>query len=116
MKTMQRLYKLSPWIIRMIIPENIIGGYILYELKNGSCVPVYIGRSDKDLRNRLLQHAFSYKGDYFEYMVLNSPEKAFDLECSLYHALSNEIMNKIHPDKPDGVKVTCPFCNIKRYI
>lgn len=112
----KRLYKLSPWIIRILIPSGTIGTYILYEINNESiCLPVYIGRSDIDLRNRLMQHALNYRAHFFEFMIQSSPENAYIVECSLYHALGNNIRNIIHPDKPNGIEILCPFCR-KNYM
>lgn len=105
-----RLLRLSPWIIKAVIPQNIIGNYILYTFKNGQAVPIYVGRSDIDLKNRLLQHAYANKAEYFEFIVQKSSKNAFELECALFHALEKEIINKIHPDMPNGKKAKCPFC------
>lgn len=110
MNLKKRLFKLSPHVVRMLIPKEIIGSYILYKLEDNKIIPEYIGRSDFDLRNRLIRHALNNKAQYFEYMVLDSREKAFNLECSLFHALSGEISNKIHPDNPNNIRISCPIC------
>lgn len=51
----RRLYRLSPWLIRALIPVGYIGTYKLFRL--GETEPIYVGRSDTCLRNRLLRHA-----------------------------------------------------------
>lgn len=46
MKT--RLYKFTPWLIRMLIPSGFKGTYILYSKDKNVVEPIYVGRSDTD--------------------------------------------------------------------
>jgi hypothetical protein len=101
-----RRYKLQPWLVRALIPVNTVGTYVLYRADE----PVYVGRSDRDLQQRLLQHAACCRGEYFGYDALWHPLAAFEVECSLYHALGHDVDNVIHPDHPDHLKAECPFC------
>ncbi|GAB2646731.1 hypothetical protein GCM10009743_22980 [Kribbella swartbergensis] len=48
-----RRYRLSPWLIRVIIPPATLGAYVLWD----DSAPIYVGRSDTDLRRRLISHA-----------------------------------------------------------
>lgn len=104
----RRLYRLSPWLIRVLIPIDYIGTYNLYRL--GKTEPVYIGRSDTCLRNRLLSHAQAKRADYFDYDIQWTREKCFIAECSAYHALLGKTENLIHPAPPKGLQIKCPFC------
>jgi len=98
--------RLSRWVVRALIPAGLIGTYILH--RGGS--PIYVGRSDTDLQRRLLEHSARARGDYFTYDVHYSPEQAFEVECSLFHALRPTITNVLHPDRPDHLTPLCPFC------
>ncbi len=98
--------RLSPWLIRAAIPARLIGTYVLYRQRS----PVYIGRSDTDLRRRLLEHSAHPRGDYFTYDIHPSPSQAFEVECSLFHALRSELSNVLHPHRPHHRAEVCPFC------
>jgi predicted GIY-YIG superfamily endonuclease len=100
------VYRLRPWLVRALIPPALIGTYVLYRDRK----PIYVGRSDRDLQQRLLQHAATIRGDYFTYDVHPNPMTAFDVECSLFHALADEVTNLIHPDRPNHQEATCLFC------
>lgn len=102
----QRIYRLRPWLVRAMIPPALIGTYVLYRDRTA----VYIGRSDRDLQQRLLQHSTAGRGDYFTYDIHRHPLIAFDVECSLFHALNEGLTNRIHPDHPNYQEAKCPFC------
>ena len=104
----RRLYRLFPWLIRTLIPIDYIGTYSLYKFKGKE--PIYIGRSDTCLRNRLLSHAHTKRADYFDYDIQWTVAKCFVAECSTYHALLGQIDNLIHPRTPNGLDIKCPFC------
>lgn len=105
----RRLYRLSRWLIRALIPVGYIGTYKLFRV--GEAEPIYIGRSDTCLRNRLLRHAEANRADYFDYDIQWTLENCFIDECSAYHALLGKTDNLIHPAKPHGLNVKCPFCH-----
>ncbi len=107
-----RLYKLTPWLIRMIIPSQLIGTYTLYLNDSLGCRPVYTGRSDTDLRRRLISHPLMGYATHFEYNTYDCPEKAFIVECAQYHLSKGIYLNKIHPAIPNGSLISCPFCKI----
>ena len=69
----------------------------------------YVGRSDTDLRARLLEHAGKYKR--FKYDYFGSPEEAFASECRLYHEF-NPPSTIAHPPRPFGSKWKCAVCKI----
>lgn len=105
-----RLYKLSPWLIRALIPMGIKGTYILYVKKGSNLVPVYVGRSDTDLQRRLLNHSYFTVAHYFEYFHFDSLEKAFLSESSLFHCFEDTVLNEIHPATPHSSSIVCPYC------
>lgn len=98
---------LRPWLVRALIPPQRIGTYVLY---TSARQPAYVGRSDTDIRRRLLRHCADRRGGYFTYDVHPSAVGAYDAECALYHLLSPEVSNRIHPDRPDFHPVPCAFC------
>ena len=104
----RRLYRLSSWLIKLLIPRGYIGTYSLY--RRGQTKPVYIGRSDTCLRNRLLCHAQAKRADYFDYDIQWTREKCFIAEYSAYHSLLGKTDNIIHPAPPKGLQIQCPFC------
>lgn len=106
----RRLYRLSAWLIRALIPQNCIGTYTLFTKSGQALNAFYIGRSDTCLRRRLISHASHRKAHYFDYQVQWTAEKAFIAECAAYHALADATANIIHPAHPKGKEISCPFC------
>jgi hypothetical protein len=106
-----RLYKFVPWMVRALIPGGYIGTYVLYSCVDGLIVPVYIGRSDRDLQRRLVNHPYLYKVDFFEYYTFDTAEKSFLSEAALYHCFKEELFNFIHPASPAFSNLNCPFCS-----
>ncbi|AXI78530.1 GIY-YIG nuclease family protein [Peterkaempfera bronchialis] len=102
-----RPLRLRPWLVRALIPPRLIGTYVLYTA-GGS--PTYVGRSDTDVRRRLLRHCTDRHGDYFTYDVHPTAVSAYDVECALFHLLAPEVSNRIHPDRPDFHPTPCAFC------
>ncbi len=98
---------MSPWLIRALIPASVVGTYVLY---TSTGVPRYVGRSDTDVRRRLLRHCTDRAGSYFSYDVHHTPANAFEMECALFHALSPHLVNRIHPDRPNFHTTSCTFC------
>jgi hypothetical protein len=101
-----RRYRLSPWLIRALIAPATVGAYVLWD----GPMPAYVGRSDNDLRQRLVHHALQGRGGYFSFDSVRSPGQAFNLECSLYHALAGSTTNLIHPARPRQQVTVCAFC------
>ncbi len=102
-----RPIRMRPWLVRALIPPQRIGTYILYTAAGR---PTYIGRSDTDIRRRLLRHCTDRHGDYFTYDVHPSVAGAYDVECALFHLLAPHVSNRIHPDRPDFHPTPCAFC------
>jgi hypothetical protein len=105
-----RLYRLSPWLVRALIPSGLIGSYVLYSHTDAGVRIQYVGRSDTDLRRRLVSHASRRLAAYFDYAVQHSAEHAYVMECASFHALARRITNRVHPARPRGVRSPCPFC------
>ncbi|TLF92267.1 GIY-YIG nuclease family protein [Nocardia cyriacigeorgica] len=104
-----RLLRLRPWLIRALIPTDHIGTYLLY---NGDGDLTYVGRSDTDIRRRLIRHSIDRQAEYFTYDIHHSVTSAFDVECALFHLHAGVLSNRLHPDKPDFHQAICIFCSI----
>ena len=71
---------------------------------------MYVGRSDTSLRRRLLEHAAAWPDIFFTYDVAHSPEDAYAMECSLFHALGENTTNIDHPRRFTTADTPCGFC------
>jgi len=67
----------------------------------------YIGRSDSDLRARLMDCIGS--DALFKFEVSISSRAAFLRECELFHTFRPR-GNRLHPARPRGADWTCPRC------
>jgi len=102
-----QVLRLHPWLVRALIPPRVIGTYVIYSVSGRA---PYVGRSDTDIRRRLLRHCADQRGDYFTYGVQLSAVGAYDVECALFHLLAPGVSNRIHPDRPDFHPTPCAFC------
>ncbi|MEH2046660.1 hypothetical protein [Nostoc sp.] len=105
MPAVSRLIRLTPWAIRVLILQGVIGVYTLFNNK-----PVYVGRFDFNVQARLLIHASNKRAKYFQLEVFYTPVQAFIYECAGFHAWQEHLYNRIHPDSPNGANMVCPFC------
>lgn len=101
-----RAYRLTPDVIRTLVPHRVPGTYRLH--LRGSVV--YLGRSDTNLRRRLLEHSANRRGEHFTWQVHRSAMTAYADECSQWHDLPALAQNLVHPARPDGSVGRCPFC------
>lgn len=102
-----RRYLLTPWLVRVMLPEHTIGTYTLWSPD----APIYIGRSDTCLRRRLIEHTATWpKGTRFTFDVSRTVQDAFAMECSLFHALGDSTANIDHPPRANRADPACPFC------
>lgn len=99
-------YRLTPDVIRQVVPGGSPGTYRLQ--RDGEVV--YLGRSDTDLRRRLLEHAVARRAHHFTWHLHGSPVAAWTDECSQWHDLPRLAQNLVHPARPDGSADRCPFC------
>jgi hypothetical protein len=67
----------------------------------------YVGRSDSDVRQRLLD--FIGSDNAFKFNQVGSAKEAFMHECELYHSLRPR-GNRLHPSRPRLSGWTCPKC------
>jgi hypothetical protein len=88
-----------------IIAKSPYGVYILS--KTGK-KPHYVGRSDNDLKGRILRSVKEKRCSYFWAQETSSPMQAYKLECKYYHKYEEIVVNEIHPDVPDGTNWRCP--------
>lgn len=101
-----RRFRLRPWLVRCLLPADAIGTYVLWDRR----APFYAGRSDTSLRRRLTEHAHNFTEAYFTFDIAHTSDIAFDMECSLFHALDGGVINRIHPGRPGFSAAACPFC------
>jgi hypothetical protein len=101
-----RMYRLTPWLVRALVPAQRVGSYLLYS----PAEPSYVGRSDVCLRRRLLRHAYDRRAEYFAFDTHWSQVHAYTMECAVFHALRPQLSNLIHPDAPNHLEIHCPFC------
>lgn len=101
----RRLYRLVPWLVRAVVPDGLPGNYTLF--KGGTAT--YVGRSDTDLRRRLVGHARAERAEFFDFEPTSRVRAAFLTECASYHAITG-LRNVIHPATPSGSDERCPFC------
>lgn len=107
--------KLVASVVRRAVPPGVIGAYSLGS--NASSIPHYIGRSDTDLRRRLLQHSAKGRYDWFIATPTMDTYAAFYLECRSWHALKRPLLtNRIHPAIPVGKATMCPFCDFSQVV
>jgi hypothetical protein len=99
-------HRLSPDVVRSLVPLGRPGTYRLIRDE----AVVYLGRSDTDLRRRLLEHAIGRRGDYFTWQMHSSAPSAWTDECSQWHDLPRLAENLVHPARPDSSNDRCPFC------
>lgn len=102
----RRLYRLVPWLVRALVPAARPGSYLLFVAGEA----VYAGRSDTDLRRRLLVHAHENRADYFDFDQHLGARAAFLTECATFHAVVDTLENRIHPASPAHSGERCPFC------
>ena len=109
------MYELNKSTIESLIKDGLIGNYALgMKSVNGSFVVHYVGRSDTDLKQRLIQHLDDDKPyPYFKFSIASNIREAYLKECKNFHDFGAEsyLDNKSHPSKPEGIKEVCPYCD-----
>jgi len=95
--------RLSSEQVRHWVDSGVVGAYVLYKDAGDTLKPVYVGRSDTDLRRRLTEHPYSNL-DYFDVEVCESPLEAYQLERRLYRWLDPPL-NSGFPAYPDDERL-----------
>lgn len=109
-----RAYLFLPEFIRRLVPDKTPGAYMLGDLEEGKFVPRYVGRSDRNLQQRLANHNYLYHFTYFAFIALDNPQQAFLTESKWWHDCESggiALENKIHPASPNGSAAPCPYCD-----
>ena len=90
--------------VSVYVSGGVMGVYVL---SSDGQEATYVGRSDFDLQQRILQSAS--EGDYvtFWFDYVTSPMDAYKYECELYHEY-NPPDNLSHPVVPENANWRCP--------
>ena len=109
---MSHVHELNRRTVSLNVERNSIGSYLLGFLDpDENFVPLYPGRSDTNLRNRLLKHVGLGYFTHFRFFTTKRVRDAFHQECRDYHLLlRSSITNIIHPARPKGLPYKCPYC------
>ncbi|NUB11405.1 hypothetical protein GAY28_01015 [Azospirillum brasilense] len=93
-----------------LVPGGVIGAYMLLTGDK----PLYVGRSDSCLRNRLVTHELLPLASHVVWHACHSPRQAYHLEAFWYDRLKAEgqLLNRVHPAKPGFSNELCPYCEL----
>lgn len=98
--------------ITSMVPRVGPGAFMLgHKAPDGRFYVDYVGRSDEDLRGKLLDLIGS--GSMFKFRQVSSSEAAFQAECELFHAF-HPPGNRIHPDRAPGTNWECSKCRLQK--
>lgn len=107
-------YALNEQMVKTYVQSNRIGNYALGEVReDGLFYILYVGRSDTDLQTEIISRATDYpRCTHFMFSYAFSVRAAYEKECTNYHDCGGTInlLNKIHPDRPNGTDYHCPVC------
>lgn len=107
------VYALNNDEVRRQVKSNQKGNYAFGIVKeDGLFYVYYVGRSDEDLQTEIIARSANYPQlTHFMYSYASSKKEAFEKECKNYHDFKcPALLNKIHPDRPDGADYHCPVC------
>jgi len=103
-------HRLTADNITSLVPKGAKGTYHLGEMLGNEFCVLYVGRSGKSLRKRLLRHAKSGTYGFFNFRSCSGNRTPIIRECVDFHSFAN-LNNKIHPTTKDSV-ARCPVCTI----
>jgi hypothetical protein len=92
--------------VSVYVSGDAIGIYALS--RDGGRSKHYIGRSDTDLRSRIVSSGSQGSYTHFWFDYESSPMQAYKDECELYHEV-NPPDNAVHPAVPPGTNWRCPI-------
>ena len=105
-------FRLSVEGIDVAVKKDTPGVFALGNIDNqGRFSLSKVGRSDDDLNDELRQ--FIGSEVLFKFMYCRDSAEAFLEECRLFHQF-NPRSNVIHPYRPAGSRLTCPYCQGNR--
>ncbi len=106
---MYGIYNLND--VGIVVTRDFPGTYVLS--RDGTHAD-YIGRSDSNLKERLLKHKNNgyYRYVWFDYAV--SPKEAYEVECEWYHRYG-PLNNVFHPGVPGSSHLICPICSFSHH-
>jgi hypothetical protein len=109
--------------INMNVIKISVGNYALgmVDRDTGNFHVTYVGRSDSDVKDTLIQQLsetknitsrYETKNASFKFSYASSPKEAFEKECYNYHNFigSKKLVNNLHPEKTMDVNWICPIC------
>lgn len=108
-------YQLSADEIAEIVTERSAGSFVLgWRTENGTFKPLYVGRSDVDVRRELEFHVrLIPDANSFTFRYASTPREAFMQNCYDFHECGGceSLDNKKHPTRPNHIDWLCPVCN-----
>ena len=88
---------------------NKPGVYVLGEPHpNGGVYVRYVGRSDDSLADRLRSHELIRTYPTFVFAYAIDANRAYCMECEMFHEWPQSLKNQIHPARPQGSRIRCP--------
>lgn len=103
------VFRFQEIVIDRMVEPFITGNYVLGDKdQTGEFVPMWIGRSDTDLRLEL-KSKLSSGFPFFKFSV-GPPNYSFELESAQYHGFLGKLQNKTHPNPPAGSGMKCVLC------
>lgn len=109
-------HTLTPDGVRQHTTHRSSGFYRIGSVYDGDFFMAYFGRSDRDLRQRLMSHARNGTYDFFQVQETETVRRAFELECREFHLTSMATDNKYHPAAPDHSNYECPYCALETKV
>jgi len=100
-------HSLSANSIERTVRRKSAGAYVLSALEGGIASARLVGRSDDDLGTSLKERIGLYS--YFAFVYASSPEKAYEMECEIFHSIKPPENGK-HPQKSADTASVCPVC------
>jgi hypothetical protein len=105
-------YRLNFDTVSGVVTAQSPGIYALGHLdRHGRFCISNVGRSDEDLRGRLINCIGSEIMFKFEYA--SNAQAAFLRECELFHDFGS-LQRGVHPARPHGTNLRCPRCLVFR--
>lgn len=108
------VFELKQAVVKDLVTKRTVGTYRLGVLNSGCFEIGYFGRSDKDLRRRLLEHTREASFTHFSFDISETLFEAFRKECRDWHLVKDSCKNCMHPGAPMRLPYLCPYCLAKK--